>query len=169
MWYCTSPHPPCSCWMMMWLVPLPVCSCPCFHASPKCTHRYTHEREVHTYISFLKLKPMLKPKITNNLIWHLVIHCPKSRLFFILKFRAESYDCSIRNVEGGVFFAESGSIQVNLKSEFKKFQSKLGGQICESRAEQRSVEKGWCARLKKMVITIVAQFDRLLGNSPIME
>ena len=72
-------------------------------------------------------------------------------------------------MEGGVFFAESGSIQVNLKSEFKKFQSKLGGQICESRAEQRSVEKGWCARLKKMVITIVAQFDRLLGNSPIME
>ena len=43
----------------------------------------------------------------------------------------------------------SGSIQVNLKSEFKKFQSKLGGQICESRAEQRSVEKGSCARLKK--------------------
>ena len=114
-------------------------------------------------------KPLLKQKIVNNLIWHLAIHCPKPRLFFIRKFHAESYDCSIRNVEGGVFFVVSGSIQVNLKSEFKKFQSKLGGQIRESRAEQRSVKKGSCARLKKMVISIVARFERLLGNSPIME
>ena len=114
-------------------------------------------------------KPLLKQKIVNNLIWHLAIHCPEPRLFFILKFRAESYDCSIRNVEGGVFFAVSGSIQVNLKSEFKKFQSKLGGQICESRAEQRSVEKGWCARLKKNGHIYCSAFERLLRNSPIME
>ena len=72
-------------------------------------------------------------------------------------------------MERGVFFAVRGSIQVNLKSEFKKFQSKLGGQICESRAEQRSVEKGSCARLKKMAISIVAEFEGLLGNSLIME
>ena len=70
----------------------------------------------------------------------MAIHCPKPRLFFILKFRAESYDCSIRNVEGGVFFAVSGSIQVNLKSEFKKIPKQI---------ERTNMSKPYCAKVSR--------------------
>ena len=52
------------------------------------------------------------------------------------------------------FFTVSGSIQVNL--EWIKIQSKLGGQTCESRAEQRSEKKG--CRTEKMVKAVVVWF-----------